>query len=243
MLKPKASAATSDPGDPGPVQLREEELGEFAQSKAAQHLARLEGDKELVFQLMLRGYTGSAWRTFGNALVQYGLQVMKVWIANGRIFDQCKRKGRGIPGGRPPKGEDEVLSLAGMVVTVALNAFRDDVLVPGRWDPSRGASLRTFFIGQCVLRFPNEYRRWKPSFETAPIEGSSEHLTQPAASPSTIAALRLAWASMPPAAVGAMLGMVEMGYSHEEIANMIGVTKRSVDSKLYRAAQGQDRER
>ena len=100
-----------------------------------------------------------------------------------------------------------------------------------------------FFIGQCVLRFPNEYRRWKPSFETAPIEGSSEHLTQPAASPSTIAALRLAWASMPPAAVGAMLGMVEMGYSHEEIANMIGVTKRSVDSKLYRAAQGQDRER
>ena len=242
MLKPGASAATSDPSDPGLVQLREEELGEFATSRAAQHLARLEGDKELVFQLMLRGYTGSAWRTFSSALVQYGLQVMRVWIANGRIFDQCKRKGRGIPGGLPPKGEDEILSLAGMVVTVALNAFRDEVLVPGRWDPSRGASLRTFFIGQCVLRFPNEYRRWKPSFETAPIEGSGDRLTQKAATVFDGVALRLALTSMPPDAVGRMLAMVEMGYSHEEIAKTIGVTKRSVDSKLYRAAQGRDRE-
>ena len=50
--------------------------------------------------------------------------------------------------------------MAGEVVTVALAHFRDDVLVPGKWDPARGAPLTTFFVGQCLLRFPNIYRKW-----------------------------------------------------------------------------------
>jgi hypothetical protein len=28
------------------------------------------------------------------------------------------------------------------------------------WDHRRGATLRTYFIGQCLIRFPNIYRRW-----------------------------------------------------------------------------------
>ena len=51
--------------------------------------------------------------------------------------------------------------IATMVVTVALRHFRDEVLVPGIWDPSRGASLSTFFVGQCILRYGNEFKAWK----------------------------------------------------------------------------------
>lgn len=240
MLRPKASAATANPADAGSVQLREDDLAGFAQTTAAQHLARLEGDKELVLQLMLHGYTGETWRTFSCALVEYGLQVMRAWIGTGRIFEQCKRKGRGVlPTTNGPRGEDEVMELAGMVVTVALNAFRDKVLVPGKWDPSRGASLKTFFIGQCVLRFPNEYRGWKSATEAMGLDVFAEHIVQARASSATMAELREAWSATPPDDVGKMRAMIEMGYSQEEVAELVGVTKRSVDSKLYRDSQGQ----
>jgi len=29
-----------------------------------------------------------------------------------------------------------------------------------KWDPSKGATLRTYFIGQCLIRFANVYRGW-----------------------------------------------------------------------------------
>jgi hypothetical protein len=34
------------------------------------------------------------------------------------------------------------------------------VLRRQRWDYRKGASLRTYFIGQCLSRFANVYRRW-----------------------------------------------------------------------------------
>lgn len=42
----------------------------------------------------------------------------------------------------------------------ALDRFRADVLLAKKWDYRKGASLRTYFIGQCLIRFANIYRRW-----------------------------------------------------------------------------------
>src|SRR6266702_2035011 len=36
----------------------------------------------------------------------------------------------------------------------------DKVLKPGKWDPRRGASLKTFFVGACLLQFPNVFEAW-----------------------------------------------------------------------------------
>jgi hypothetical protein len=235
MLKPKFSKADANLVPPRAVQLRETTLAAFDQTKEAQRLERLEADKELVLQLMLHGYAGGAWRIFSLALAEYGLQVMKAWIATGRIFEQCKRKGRGVPSGKPLRDQDDVTGLAGVVVAEAINAFRDHVLVPGKWDPNRGASLKTFFIGQCVLRFPNEYRKWTSSLERAPAECSSEVLVQRSAPPDKVAELRRVLASLPNNDAGRIAVMTEMGFTQAEIARSIGVTKRSVDSKLYRA--------
>ena len=55
---------------------------------------------------------------------------------------------------------DTVEELAQETVAKALRHFHDDVLVPGKWDYRRGATLRTYFIGQCLIRFANVYRRW-----------------------------------------------------------------------------------
>ncbi len=61
--------------------------------------------------------------------------------------------------------------MAGEVVTVALAPFRDEVLLPGLWDPAKGASLTTYFVGQCILRFPNVYRSWLAHLEEYRLHG------------------------------------------------------------------------
>jgi hypothetical protein len=49
--------------------------------------------------------------------------------------------------------------LAAITVAAALPRFRDKALIGGAWDPSKGASITTYFMGACVFAFPNELRR------------------------------------------------------------------------------------
>ena len=45
-------------------------------------------------------------------------------------------------------------------VSKALHHFRVDVLMKKKWDYRKGATLRTYFVGQCLIRFANIYRAW-----------------------------------------------------------------------------------
>lgn len=40
--------------------------------------------------------------------------------------------------------------------------------------PGRGATLRTFFIGQCLFRFANVYKRWEGEIRRSSIWTSTE---------------------------------------------------------------------
>ncbi|GGP55229.1 hypothetical protein GCM10010185_29730 [Saccharothrix coeruleofusca] len=46
-------------------------------------------------------------------------------------------------------------------VSQAVLDFRDRALVGGGWRPDGGACLKTYFVGRCVLAFPNAYRKWR----------------------------------------------------------------------------------
>lgn len=88
---------------------------------------------------------------------------MIAWIKKGLILGRCRQRGYG--GLRePPVGafarDDVADELAGETVAKAPSPLRDDVLMKGRWDPTRGATIKTYFIGQCLIRFPNIYRSW-----------------------------------------------------------------------------------
>lgn len=126
--------------------------------RQAARIDRLTADRELVDRLMLQGYTGHDWEIFRRALAEYGVAVMRAWIASGRIFTECRRKGFGAIA-RRTCADDDALGLAGETVTIALRFFRESVLIPGRWDMTKGASLNTFFIGACIRHFPNVYAR------------------------------------------------------------------------------------
>lgn len=138
-------------------------LDEPTHAQAADRIDRLAADYDLVTDLAWREFSGTDYDVFQTELARYGIAVLTGWMRRRLIFQRVRERGYGgLPD--PPDGAlddpDTIDELAYETVAKALRHFRDDVLVPGRWDYRRGATLRTYFIGQCLIRFANVYRRW-----------------------------------------------------------------------------------
>lgn len=138
------------------------DLVAFEQTPEAEHLRRLEADQELMLRLTAEGFGGEAWRMLSNALAKYGYAVVRAWINSGLIISKCRSRGLGIDEvlAEDPPNRHEVADLTQEVVAEALVSFRDRVLAQGVWNAGRGASLATFFIGMCLIKFPNARRSW-----------------------------------------------------------------------------------
>lgn len=124
-----------------------------------ERLHRLQADEDLLLALQLHEFTGRPWDRFARELTRYGLAVLRAWIRHGTIYGKVKtltgyKLGR-IEGWPDPQTVED---LAADTVVAALIYFRDKVLKNHRWQSSGGASLGTFFIGQCLYQFPNVYR-------------------------------------------------------------------------------------
>ena len=125
-----------------------------------EHAERLAYDVDTVLQLQLHAWSDEAWEPVAEALAEYGWAVMKGWLFNRAIFREVAKAG--APVEECPHewlDEDTVGGLASETVAKALHEFKR-VLQQGRWDATRGASLATYFIGQCKFQFPNIYRKW-----------------------------------------------------------------------------------
>lgn len=131
----------------------------------AHRLAELTADRDLVDRLMWAGYAGRDYERFADRLARYGYAVIHAWCLKGLIFSRCADKGWTLPRARITP--DDAAELAAETVAIALVKFRETVLIPRKWDPAKGASLNTFFVGQCLLRFLNVYRCWHR--ETRPL--------------------------------------------------------------------------
>jgi DNA-directed RNA polymerase specialized sigma24 family protein len=124
-----------------------------------ERVQRLQADEELLLALQLHKFTGPPWERFSRELARYGLGVLRSWIGRGTIYGKAKAlTGYGL--GRLEGWPDPqtVEDLAADTVVAALIYFRDHVLRNHRWQSSGGASLGTFFIGQCLYQFANVYR-------------------------------------------------------------------------------------
>ncbi|QJY51152.1 hypothetical protein [Pseudonocardia broussonetiae] len=124
-------------------------------------IERLAADVDLHLRLALIGFTGPEYHEFQTELTRYGLDVMTGWLRSGKIFAKMHDARLGIA--HPREGaldHDAQDELAGETVAIALHRFHHDVLLRGKWDPRKGASLTTYFIGQCKIRFANIYRSW-----------------------------------------------------------------------------------
>jgi hypothetical protein len=122
----------------------------------AERLDRLAADFDLVTTLGLAGFEGDDWDYFEQELARYGIAVMGGWLRTGLIFSRYAARGfGGLPEITRAFEPDEIEELTYETVSKALFHFRRDVLMKHAWDYRRGATLRTFFVGQCLGRFSN----------------------------------------------------------------------------------------
>lgn len=136
---------------------------ESAQQQAmAENLARREADQELISALALTGFTGPAQEMFEAELAAYAYPVMMAWTRTGEIIKRCAQKGRplGIRDTGAGWSRDDRCELSTETVARALDFFRKKVLLHGTWDHTRGATIKTYFVGACLFQFPNVYQRW-----------------------------------------------------------------------------------
>ena len=127
-----------------------------------EHLERLRYDIDTVLQLQLRSWSDEAWEPVADALAEYGFGIMTGWMHTGQIFAEVARTGFGALPRCPSHwlDDDTIEELSGHTVAEALRYFKFEVLMRGKWDATKGASLATFFVGQCKFRFANVYKVW-----------------------------------------------------------------------------------
>ncbi|MGF0313814.1 RNA polymerase sigma factor [Rhodococcus sp. IEGM1428] len=209
----------------------------------ADRIDRLAGDDELVTLLALGGYQGRDWTYFSTELARYGLAVFGGWMYTGLIYDRCRQKGFGLPRLDRDFTDDEIDELKGETVAKALHHFRVDVLMKRKWDSTKGATLRTYFIGQCIIRFANVYRGW---YESEARHRKFAHVDDHAwlideigpgrEDTAEVAIDRLlidrALAEVKDPRVRVVMVMTANGRSQTEIAYTMGVTPKTVERML-----------
>jgi hypothetical protein len=216
---------------------------EFAREAA--RIERLTADRELVDRIMWEGYRGPAWERLRTALAEYGLVVLSGWIFSGRIFVECRRKGFGAVGRRRRVDREEASEMAGETVATTLVFFRDRVLVRGRWDVTRGATLNTYFIGACIRHFPNVYSRSDgrellrflvDDDEEDPVGAFVD--PSPFSRPDRRVELVSAVDAIPDSTVREVLLYEAEGYTQDEAAHRMKVTRWSIEGRLRRYRAG-----
>ncbi len=217
---------------------------------ASRHLDRLLGDSDLLLRLQLSGFADDQWEPVAQEFARYGLGVMEPWIASGRVFAKVRER-TGYRIAAPPDGidDDGANELAVDTVVRSLRSFLDNVLKQGKWDPARGASLKTFFIGQCLLQFPNVYKRWtreRARWNPIVLEGDQDVLdrragtSEPADRPLlSRAGAAQALDTLTTDNARRAFALQDMGYTLDEIARELGLP----DAKAVENLLGHQRRR
>ncbi len=148
------------------------ELANHERSNEARRLERL-ADQEMVLTLQLHEFgTGSPeWKAFASALAEYGYSVFMGWLITGSVYRMAasQMKGKGVMGlGKIPDDlrlvGDDAHALASEVVIKSIDAFRRKTLMnpdpAKRWKVNGGASIKTFFIGRCLMELPDVFEQW-----------------------------------------------------------------------------------
>jgi DNA-directed RNA polymerase specialized sigma24 family protein len=149
---------------------------------AAERVARLQADHDLVEELRADGFEGRGYAVLAQTLADYGLPVIQAWIRRRDIYRLTAQRGRAVSCSdelreRLSSDFDDRQELASMVVARALVHFRNIALVDGGWTPRGGASLTTFFIGACIQVFPNEFRAWAKQYDLGAVLATAEEDT------------------------------------------------------------------
>jgi DNA-directed RNA polymerase specialized sigma24 family protein len=205
--------------------------------REAARVDQLTAEAELIDRIMFAGYAGPDWERLREALAGYGLVVCSAWIGTGQIFTECAKKG--IAGlSRDPRLPGDAEDVAADTVIAALTYFREHVLIPRVWNPELGASLKTFFVGACVLHFRNVYRGWRRQqnrfgvFQDADITRAGD--ARPSSRPDRAAAVALLLHDVKDPLIRQIGVYIAQGYTQGEVADLLNLELDNVRSRLER---------
>ncbi|MFF6914514.1 hypothetical protein [Streptomyces sp. NPDC012466] len=208
---------------------------------------RCTDDRELLARLQDARFEGLLLEQLVNDLWQYGWRCLRRWMRDGTITAQCKTKGIPLTCFDNETTELQRSSelredLAATAVGDAVRYFVETSLPCGYWKPHKGASMRTYFIHDCLYRFRNAFNEW-----ARPRRRMMEALAQPyldddwpasAAAFEEQVALRdavrliLRRSSAEGAAIVAL--MYQEQCTQKEIGVRLGLSVRSVEGHLRR---------
>jgi DNA-directed RNA polymerase specialized sigma24 family protein len=199
----------------------------------------LRADAELCARLRAVGCTGPLWERAAVEFARYGWSVLSAWIGSRLIMQKCREKGRAVelPGHLSAEDHEDLVAAS---VAYGLEKFRRS-LADGRWRPERGASLRTYFLGSCVLAFPNVFRTWHNDRRRY-VDGATAWASEPAASrPGTepvdlvdaVAALE-SLTRDESERDRALRRLRFLDYTRTEIADILGMSPGAVGTALHR---------
>jgi hypothetical protein len=241
--RPSLPGASIMPVQPDVDELSVEWLDEAELQEQADRLDRLAADNEMVQSLAFAGFEGRDYDYFATELAKYGLAVMSGWMRRGLIWARCReRRVKGIPAPLDrPFDIDEIEELANEAVALALLHFRDDVLMKKVWDYRKRATLRTFFIGQCLMRFGGVYRSWyekERAFADLPTDDDTflansglQHNSTASRAVDAVTA-QAAWSTIKDDRVRFAMRRTADGWKQSAIAEQLGVTERTVERML-----------
>ena len=124
-------------------------------TKPSEESERLAGDRELYEILREQVYQGKDYDDFEIELMGYGFACIKKWILTKELLAKCDEKLNFVPKEEDVRLDlltsDEAEEIAQDIVVESVLGFREDALVGGKWSPTGGASLKTFFVGRCLI--------------------------------------------------------------------------------------------
>jgi hypothetical protein len=208
----------------------------------AESLERRQADLEIRHELALAGFNGPVWDRYAFELARYGYAVMMAWLKTGEMFKQCDAKGCSLGSPPPEWGIDDQAGLANETVAVALNSFKQHAPIGGKWIPSGGVTLKTYFIGGCILAFPNIYRKWSADRAALQRLTSIEHdivdRLNPPLDPSEMAVTQIhiqeGFNNIPDDRTKSAVLLQGLGYTYAEIGEILQITSRAVDGLIRR---------
>lgn len=242
-----AHSPTSEPPLPSPA-IPSTRWAHVAGLTPEEQVERLAGDLELVEVLDRAGYDGPEWDFVAEVLAGYGIGVIRGWLKKGIIQEKCRE--RNVRFTPLPDGvrlsDDDIDEITDETVARAIHKFQSHVLPNRQWDPRRGASLTTYFIGQCLFQYASALKTWLAA------NGTHRIVEQPI-EPEGLSEIQALWSSLDEAEAGALLARLlglasspraaralEMdlfGYSREEIAHELHATPGSVANLISRERQ------
>ncbi|MGW4597025.1 RNA polymerase sigma factor [Streptomyces sp. NPDC004457] len=220
---------------------------------------RLAADARLVGILRTDGFKGPRWEKAQQRFMEYGWAVLMKWVKDGQIFDECNKIGRHLAVSDAIRAtlrdsRETRSDLVTDTLVTALDIFRESLIV-GRWKPG-ASSLTTYFIGACIMSFPNSYRRWIRSQESRELllfDDDWEVLTamapdlalgdpDPAATVIAKDSEQSLIATLP-TNVRKIAKLRALGYTNTEIAEILNLSVHAVETRLARERRRRKRRR